>query len=547
MNDQIQNTLDKRPGQAVRKGIPRTPALVMLLVGGTLVVFYVVLEMLSVGRLGLPLDDSWIHLQFAKSLAEGDGLSYRPGRLVPGTTAPLWTALLALGEWLPLSPIVWAKLLGVGFTLLAASELYRLGVLYGLSSRLATLAAVTFLACDPVLFAAVSGMEISLFMAASLLGMRLHVEATEFDSREAGALSLGVLALATLARPEGALLLVLAFAERCIGPGIVGTTLRLRRRSRRGVGWGVLAAAVCVVPVASFSWWVSGSGLPSTFSVKTDEVHRYYPIARDLWRTAEVLFRPLPVALFLVGAGTVALLARLAASARTSLLPVAWLLGLPMAYSALAAPGQLMPLGNFGRYVFPLAPMIVLLGVLGLQPLVDRWGGLRLGSTRFVVWPWLFALFLLPTLNGAVAGGGRYALNVANVEDSDVAVARWIRDNLPPDAVLGTQDIGAIGYFCENPIVDLVGIVNPEVLPYIKGDLMGTHPTRLGGLMEFIRARDVDFVVVFPESYGGMTALESVVPGWQIVHEIEIERNITMAGSRLVVALTPWSSYRRQP
>ena len=519
----------------------------LLFVGVVLIALYLTFELLAVGRLGLPLDDSWIHLQFATSLAEGDGLSYRPGRLVPGTTAPLWTALLAIGVWLPVSAIVWAKVLGVIFTLCAATELYRLGLLYGLDSRLATLAGVVFLACDPVLFAAVSGMEISLFLAASLLGVRLHVQARLFDSREAGALAIGVLAVATLARPEGALLLVLAAGERFLGARVVGTSIRLRRGSLRGLGVGIVAALVTLVPVALFSWLVSGSGLPSTFAVKTDDVHRYYPITRDLWRASEVLFRPLPVVFFFAGAGAVALVSRLTEEARTSLLPIGWLLGLPLAYSALAAPGQLMPLGNFGRYVFPLLPMVVLLGVLGLQPVVVRWGGLRLGSTRLVVWPWLFLLLLAPTLNGSISGAGRFALNVANVEDSDVAMAKWISSNLPPDAVIGAQDIGAVGYFCENPIVDLVGIVNPEVLPYIKGDLIGTHPTRLGGLVEFIHARDVDFVMLFPESYGGLAAFEAVVQGWQVVHEVEIERNITMAGSRLNVVLTPWSSYRRQP
>ena len=34
------------------------------------------------GNLGFPLDDSWIHLQFARNLANGEGLTYNPGELV---------------------------------------------------------------------------------------------------------------------------------------------------------------------------------------------------------------------------------------------------------------------------------------------------------------------------------------------------------------------------------------------------------------------------------------------------------------------------------
>ena len=60
-----------------------------------------------------PLDDSWIHLVFARSLAHGEGLAFNPGELVAGTTAPLWTALLGLLAALPGSIFLWAKLAGI--------------------------------------------------------------------------------------------------------------------------------------------------------------------------------------------------------------------------------------------------------------------------------------------------------------------------------------------------------------------------------------------------------------------------------------------------
>ena len=64
------------------------------------------------GAAGFPLDDAWIHLTFARSLAEGHGLAYRPGAPVAGSTAPLWTALLAPLFLLPGSAAAWSKALG---------------------------------------------------------------------------------------------------------------------------------------------------------------------------------------------------------------------------------------------------------------------------------------------------------------------------------------------------------------------------------------------------------------------------------------------------
>ena len=59
---------------------------------------FLVRERQIAGAAGFPLDDSWIHLHFARNLAEGAGFAYNPGVPVAGSTAPLWTLLLGGGE-----------------------------------------------------------------------------------------------------------------------------------------------------------------------------------------------------------------------------------------------------------------------------------------------------------------------------------------------------------------------------------------------------------------------------------------------------------------
>src|ERR1700712_3246195 len=76
--------------------------LLLLLAGVVACLRYLLAEISRLkGGLGFPLDDSWIHLQFARNLAHGAGLSYNSGELVTGSTAPLWTALLSLLFLLP--------------------------------------------------------------------------------------------------------------------------------------------------------------------------------------------------------------------------------------------------------------------------------------------------------------------------------------------------------------------------------------------------------------------------------------------------------------
>src|SRR5829696_10150092 len=107
---------------------------------------YLGAELFLVGGLGFPLDDSWIHLQFARNLARGFGLSYNPGELVTGSTAPLWTALLALLFPLPGDVTLWAKLLGVALYLAGIDATWRLARELDLGPGLSALAAALTLA-----------------------------------------------------------------------------------------------------------------------------------------------------------------------------------------------------------------------------------------------------------------------------------------------------------------------------------------------------------------------------------------------------------------
>src|SRR5512143_1422685 len=81
-----------------------------------------------IDRIGFPLDDSWIHLTYARNLAQRGEWAFQPGHLSAGSTSPLWTFLLAIGFWLHLGPYVWTYFLG-------ELCLFGLGVLTEFSAR----------------------------------------------------------------------------------------------------------------------------------------------------------------------------------------------------------------------------------------------------------------------------------------------------------------------------------------------------------------------------------------------------------------------------
>jgi hypothetical protein len=517
----------------------RAAALLLLGVGAC--ALYLALERAASDGAGLPLDDGWIHLTFARSLAAGDGMSYQGERWVSGSTAPLWTALLSLGFLLPGDPLLWSKAFGIGCYLLAALALVRLAAAFGLRPAFAWLAGVLFVLTDWMVWGALSGMEIPLFVLLSTWGLEL--QAREARGGWTRHWALPVLALATLVRPEGLLLLGLAVIERCLrlaaepdAPRIV-----LSPRDPARLGAALAVAFLVLLPFVLFSALAGGSALPTTFEAKLEPGHKWLPALRDLWLAAEVLFRPQPWAFLLAGAGAATLLrraGRVAGRGRLgscSLLPVLWLLALPCAYSLLAPAGRPMPVGNFGRYLFPLYPALILLGVLGMQSLGRlvwrpwRWRGARLPVPLLAG-----AVVLVPGVGTTLGGAARYARNVANVEQSDVAAGRWIAANLPPEAVLGVQDVGAIAYLAPNPILDLVGIVTPEILGGSGSG--GSPPVRnMEWLAARVRERAVDYLVIFPGSYGGEQALARFFPGLRVVQRFPVQENITMAGPELVV------------
>src|SRR4051794_5565721 len=155
----------------------RLPAGLLLMLAGLVACLrYLLAEVARLkGGLGFPLDDSWIHLQFARNLARGLGLSYNPGHLVTGSTAPLWTALLSILFLLPGSVIAWTKALGIVLHLAGIEATRRLARELGLAPGLAALAAGLTLATSWLVWSALSGMEIPLFILLSLWGMILHL------------------------------------------------------------------------------------------------------------------------------------------------------------------------------------------------------------------------------------------------------------------------------------------------------------------------------------------------------------------------------------
>jgi hypothetical protein len=514
--------------------IRRFPVRALLLLAGLVACLrYFLAEVARLkGGLGFPLDDSWIHLQFARNLAHGAGLAYNPGTFVTGSTAPLWTALLAVLFTLPGSVLLWTQLLGVVLYLAGIDATWRLSRELGLSEGLSALAAALTLATSWLVWSALSGMEIPLFILLSLWGMILHLRERADPRRPP--LSPAVLAVAVLARPEGVLLLLLAFLDRLLTfeDDPAGAT-RWRRPSPRVLLTGAGLAVCAVAGSFLFYGWAGGSVLPTTYAAKGGgEVRHLLPDFRYLSNVLGLFFRPQPWATLLAAGGAIALVGRLGTPRDRGLLPALWLFGLPLAYSLLT-PGPTKMLGNFGRYYFPLFPMLIVLAVLALEPLAC----LRLARPlRIALCALGTAALLAPTIAVLIQGERFYVQNVANVQESDVAIAGWLATHVSPDAVLAVNDIGAIKYLLPNRIVDLASIATPEIGREVSRAVAAGTPWP-DAMMAAVERRHPDYIVIFPSWFPTLAR----DPRFRAVYTLPIQGNVTMGGNEIVVYATPWT------
>ncbi|MDY6875968.1 MAG: hypothetical protein SWK90_07190 [Chloroflexota bacterium] len=494
------------------------PWLVSLLAIGCLILgaFALTAYRFTGGQGGVPLDDAWIHFQFARNLARGDGLSFNPGHPTSGSTAPLWTLLLAV------MCLVGGDFPVAGQLLSGACFLAVLVVTYALGKRLtgsrwaAWLAGTVAATNGRLVWAGLSALETCLFAALSMLAISAHLG--DRATRRYRLHTAVLFGLAALARPEGYLLFALALADFLFALIAQGHEPWPTRWRRLPILPTLLFAAI-VFPYLLFSLHTSGHLLPNTYHAKA--VVNFLP-GRDFMSVAArylILDNPLLLPFYLLG---LILLIE-----RAPLLSL-WSIGLPLAYAFLRA-----ELYQHGRYLMPLIPCNTIIGVVGL--LEAR----RLAAQRGYRWRGSqIAIAVLVSLFVVVGTGWRlpemahfYTQNVNEINEMHVALGHWVAEHTSPDAILALNDIGAITYISERSVVDLAGLVTPEIVLLLR------TPDWDSQLVDFMAEQGVQYVIIFPNWFPGLAARDDVL---EPVHQVTLEHRSIAGGETMVVYRAHW-------
>jgi hypothetical protein len=433
------------------------------------------------GTLGFPLDDSWIHQVYARNLALRGEFAFLPGVPSAGSTAPLWTVLLAVAYWLGIDPRFWAYLLGALTLGLCAVAAGRLATdLLPRQAVIGLLAGVLVALEWHLGWAAASGME-------TVLQALFALVAFVIPTRQP--LALGAWIGASLfVRPDGALLGVFALARMLsdsrapVGASDRTTdssrpapalTNRLFGRSRlRALGLLAGGFLLMAVPYVSFNLWLTGTPWPNTFYAKQAEYAELqaYPIWERLFYLCTSAGCNVGLAVVpWVGAQALILpgLLRyvyLAVRERqwVRLLPLAWAAALIFAYAL-----RLPVTYQYGRYVMPVIPVLIVCSLVGLVDSFSQPNRHRIAWVIKRVWALSTAVVALFFV---AVGSGRLANDVAWIEANMVATALWVQANTAPGDLIAAHDIGALGYHAERRILDTAGLISPEVIPFIRDE-----------------------------------------------------------------------------
>ncbi|MEO8610049.1 MAG: hypothetical protein ABI690_19300 [Chloroflexota bacterium] len=453
-----------------------------------------VLLYIKVANGGFPLDDSWIHQVYGRNLAQTGQWAFVPGVPSAASTSPLFTVLLSIGYRLNIPYTFWTYALGIIALwvagMLAARMTERLlpkpkyaGIIGGLA----------VIGAWHLIWAASSGMETMLFSMWTLILISLSWR--ELDERSTTAkdivlrgVSFGVLAgLATVTRPEGVAL-----------AGLIGLIMLIVRpqKSWRGVIiWGVSAGVAFMVVISPYlllNLSLTGGLLPDTAAAKQAENAPLLAVSYP-GRIINFLFHLFAGGQILLIPGMiyfgVVILRQMYENRRALLflIPLLWAVGLIALYAArLPAPYQ------HGRYVIPALPSLILTGVVGTAYLIQR--GQRSTTGRVLSRSLAISTGLAFVYFAFIAGPGVYGQDVRIIDEEMVASAHWIADHIPPEQLLAVHDIGAVGYFAPRPIIDLAGLVSPEIIPFI------TDPDPL---WKWMQDRGARYLMAFPDQIPG--------------------------------------------
>ncbi len=554
--------------------------------------FYGAMMAETSGEWSAPLDDVFIHFDYARSIAQGHPFEWTPGNgYSSGNTSILYPFVLAIGYLAGFTGqtlMLWAGVVAatcVFGILLACRSVFFLGVIGGDWGRIgAYLLPPVFLGLGALNWSLWSGMEVSFFLglwAVALAASHELDHASKFKSVGRAWLFGAAGAILVLTRPE---------AVTTVGIFALASAITIWKKD--GFTWALGIFLRCVVPAAcivvvqalvnrlltgefSASGAIVKLAINSPFLTPDEKLADYiFNLKYSVLRNTEYHFTDVPAFGMLVPAlalasvavketrraglilwGQIAGWLLLTAfngqvrwqNERYTMPAVAWLL-------IAAALGAVALAKKSGR---PNVVLTLALGALALQAvgvatrpvgtnpeIRYAWTAVILGGSAFAcilqLWPLRvvavgLALFFAHLHQEKNARGQRWFFGRAsrNIRDEHIVAGRWLQRYQPHRILVG--DAGALVYASEAKGLDIIGLGGYHQLPFARAGVHGL-PATLELIERMAPADRPDVLAIFPTWWG-------VLPTWfsnGVLARFPVEGNVICGGAEDVVYRADW-------
>ncbi len=461
----------------------------------------------------MPVDDAYIHFQYARQLAEGKPYVYNDGYPpTSGATSLLYPYVLAVGYLLGFQALnlgLWAMLVGGVALALSGWSVYHIGRRAGVDFVPSVLLQSAMILNGALSWHAFSGMETALVVLFTLLTFEA------FMARDQRRFVLVAIVLALL-RPDASVLAAIASVLYAV------LELAESRRFEPRLLWLVLPiAAVGVQPALNLliTGAASASGgqaksllgmIPAYPDVMMARiVENFTRMASELFigvGAFDIWYMPPPLAPIAL-AGALVLMVR-GRWRGTVALAALWIVVLMGAVSTLDT-----AFWHFKRYQMPIHALLFPLLALCL-PLLRRRGQIILT---------VFATFMaLLTLSTFV---DFYTQNTASVAAQPLAMARALPTLTPPDAVIAVHDVGMMRYMGQRTTLDMVGLTTEGAADYWR------HGP--GAVAEYLGKARPSHIAAYTDARGLSYLAATSLYGQELAgfpHPLDARANVALGG-----------------
>jgi len=418
------------------------------------------------GHLSAPLDDTFIFLQYTWQYLHGHPLQYNTGDPpTTGTTSLIYPFFLIPGFLLGFDKITilyYTFSLGVIFLIISGWLVFKIGKKL-VNYQIGVLMSLLFLFNGPIIWVYLSGMDAGLFTTTILVVMYsllLELDSVEQKYKR----TIWASSLMTLARPEGFILSLTIFGSIFLlkkvknysflipiglGVGQIGLNYIFNDTLSANT---MTAKSVLTKPNVNFLDMVATAGKYYVYILKDifSGFNGEFSILMETneGRQVSIYFAPFSLIFFLFGVFFLILRER---SKFGIIISICFFLG------TLAVATALPFKWHWHRYLIPYYSIFLIFTLLGVYHFSDLIGRIPSLAPKYVFYG-LVSFLLSFVFCGTIYFGAAYGKNCKDIYFQQMTLGKWIDENLPKEAIIALNDLGALKYLGDRYVIDLLGL-----------------------------------------------------------------------------------------